>query len=101
MSTSTRRRPLLQARQLARIAGFEELPHEVGGPERRRGGAHRRPGDTGWHACSVRKARDIELQQHRVMHQAIDRRGRRHLIAKDPIPLREDEIAGDADERRS
>ena len=31
------------------------------------------------------------------MHQAIDRRGRGHLIPEDPIPLREDEIARDAD----
>ena len=31
------------------------------------------------------------------MHQAIDRRGGRHLIAKDPIPVREDQIAGDED----
>ncbi len=31
------------------------------------------------------------------MHQAIDRRGRRHLIAEDPIPLREDQIARDED----
>jgi hypothetical protein len=31
------------------------------------------------------------------MYQAIDRRGRRHLIPKDPIPLREDQIAGDSD----
>src|SRR5437899_9273755 len=29
------------------------------------------------------KAGHIEFQQHRVMHQAIDRRGRRHLIPKD------------------
>jgi len=40
---------------------------------------------------------DIEFQQHRVMDQAIDGGGRRHLIPKDPIPLREDQIAGDAD----
>ena len=33
------------------------------------------------------EAGDIEFQQHRVMHQAIDGRGGRHLIAEDPIPL--------------
>jgi hypothetical protein len=43
------------------------------------------------------KAGDIEFQQHRVMHQAVDRCGRRHLIAKNAIPLREDQIARDAD----
>ena len=43
------------------------------------------------------EAGDIEFQQHRVMHEAIDGRGRRHLIAEDPIPLREDQIAGDED----
>src|SRR5712692_11781381 len=35
------------------------------------------------------EAGDIEFQQHGVMHQTIDRRGRRHLITKDPIPLGE------------
>src|SRR4029450_12065405 len=39
------------------------------------------------------KAGHIEFQQHRVMYQGIDRRGRCHLIPKDPIPLREDQIA--------
>ena len=43
------------------------------------------------------EAGDIEFQQDRVMHQAIDRRGRRHLIAEDPIPVREDQIARDED----
>ena len=31
------------------------------------------------------------------MHEAIDGRGRRHLVPKDPIPLREDQIARDED----
>ena len=31
------------------------------------------------------------------MHQPIDRRGGRHLIAEDPIPVREDQIARDED----
>ncbi len=31
------------------------------------------------------------------MHQPIDRRRGRHLIAKDPIPVREDQIARDED----
>ena len=31
------------------------------------------------------------------MHQPIDRRGRRHLVAEDPIPVREDQIARDED----
>ena len=43
------------------------------------------------------EAGDIEFQQDRVMHQPIDRRGGRHLIAEDPIPVREDQIAGDED----
>jgi hypothetical protein len=41
------------------------------------------------------EAGDIEFQQDRVMHKAIDRRGGRHLIAEDPIPVREDQIASD------
>lgn len=32
-----------------------------------------------------------------MMDQAIDRGSRRHLIAKDPIPVREDQIARDDD----
>jgi hypothetical protein len=36
------------------------------------------------------EAGDVEFQQDRVMHQAIDRRGGRHLIAEDAIPVRED-----------
>ena len=43
------------------------------------------------------KARDIKFQQHRVMDQAIDRRGGGHLIAEDPIPVGKDQIAGDED----
>jgi AraC-like DNA-binding protein len=43
------------------------------------------------------EAGDIKLQQHGMMDQAIDRRRRRHLIAEDAIPLREDQIARDED----
>jgi len=48
-------------------------------------------------ACSVRKLGTSNSSKYRVMHQAIDGRGRRHLIPKNPIPLREDQIARDAD----
>jgi hypothetical protein len=36
------------------------------------------------------ETRDIEFQQHRMVHEAINRRGCRHLVPKDPIPLRKD-----------
>ena len=29
-----------------------------------------------------------------MVHQAVDRRGRGHLVAEDPVPLAEDQIAG-------
>ena len=43
------------------------------------------------------KAGDVKLQQHRMVNEPIDRRRRRHLITKDPIPMRENQIAGDED----
>ena len=102
-----------------RRAGWWPDPNEAA-PERRQ--ARRRPqktrrhwcqwyGDLSWaprsSSCLRRRigvtaalrtlgavAGDVELEQYGVVHEAIDGRRRRHLIAKDAVPLPEDEIAG-------
>ena len=38
--------------------------------------------------------RHVELEGHRVVYQAVDRRVGGHLVAKDPVPLAEREVAG-------
>ena len=39
-------------------------------------------------------ARHVELEHHGVVHQAVDCRSGGHLVAEDPVPLAEDQVAG-------